>query len=90
MKITFNPPVRPFVDGDVEISFYSKIICPECGSDRVYAHTFVTGMADVNVNTSELWEQPDDADCSIQDARSEAKRECKDCEHEWEVETMTR
>ncbi|GGF88683.1 hypothetical protein GCM10010916_02480 [Paenibacillus abyssi] len=78
MKISFNPPLRP-ADAEELIT----ILCPRCDSTEVYANTYVTGTAYVNVNTCELSEPPEDADCSIVDVRSERNRMCMGCGYEW-------
>ncbi|MGO4496447.1 hypothetical protein AB4114_11175 [Paenibacillus sp. 2RAB27] len=60
--------------------------CPECGSARVYTEIIVSGPALVNVNTLELWEQPDDCDCCWSDVASAGEFTCTACDHEWTEE----
>jgi hypothetical protein len=80
-KIVFNPPLKPDDFRELEL-----IVCPNCGSESVYANTLVSGFTFVNLNTCELYEQPVECDCSIDRAREENDRYCANCKHEWEVE----
>lgn len=93
MKISFNPPLTPWLSKKVPISDFVKlrepittpIKCPECGSLNVWAYALVHAHGWVNLNTAEV-EDPEDGEADLEDARDEECRICYNCQHEWEKE----
>lgn len=92
MKKVFNPPLKPLnwrwlLDGEADqAAAIEPILCPKCGSAEVYGYAYVCGKAFVNVNTAAVDEPPEEADCSLEDARDADDKQCTSCGYEWENE----
>jgi hypothetical protein len=67
-------------------SFKERKHCPVCGSTSVYARLIVSGYAEVNVNTLELREHPEECDCCWSDVQDASEFTCMTCDHEWSKE----
>jgi hypothetical protein len=61
--------------------------CPQCGSEKVYVFTVVTGYSWVNVNTYEADEPPCPDECEVLDFGFVEYEPitCFNCDHTWDV-----
>jgi hypothetical protein len=87
MKLTFDPPIKPYMHYVQQSVFRLPIYCPACASTHVYSFSRVVGRGFVNVNTGKLADLPYqiEAEGDIEDARDEREFVCHTCDHEWEV-----
>lgn len=63
-----------------EIENEEQVICPICGSKEITSQIIMFGYGTVDVNTLEVYGEPDDWDFDFSDIY---EYQCTNCQHEW-------